>query len=156
MIRHIITLIWNRRRSLAWIFAEQMLVFAVLLFVFIGQAEHIKRYYTKGYIRMDNIAIVGFDEFDRIREDQLDDENVARFHNMVERMRQWENVDLISISRNGAMPNTNHRSDTVIFNEQRIRANIRMCDENYYHMFSPILSEGQWFATTAHRIFRLR
>ena len=42
MIRHILKLMWNRKRSLAWIFIEQILVFAVMLWSFIILVEPIR------------------------------------------------------------------------------------------------------------------
>ena len=144
MIRHIITLLWNRKRSLVWIFVEQMLVFGVMLLVFISQSVELRYYFSKGNISMDNVALIGFYEIDRPRE-MPNEENNALFRNMLERMKEWQSVELISINRNAAF-NTNQRRDSVSFNEQRVIADIKYCDENYYWMFSPKLSEGQWYS----------
>ena len=146
MIRHIIKLIWNRKRSLAWIFIEQILVFAVLLFCFASSAEKIARIFSKGTIRVDNVAVIFYQPI--AGSEQNEDDNEARkkqFHNMVETMKEWESVEIISIS-SGAIPVwENHRYDSISFGNSRFMADIRYCDENYYRMFMPKISEGQWF-----------
>ena len=148
MIRHILTLLWNRRLSLAWIFIEQTLVFGVLLFCFTVDIDRIKRYHSKGTIRMDNIIGVGYMELENLR--KSDEDNDAQFRSMVERMKEWPTVDLISISGYGAAPGGGGvRYDSISFNERRYRANVRYCDENYYRVFSPKLTEGQWFRDAA-------
>ena len=146
MIRHIIKLIWNRKRSLAWIFIEQILVFAVLLFCFASSAEKIARIFSKGTIRVDNVAVIFYQPI--AGSEQNEDDNEARkkqFHNMVETMKEWQSVEIISIS-SGAIPVwENHRYDSISFGNSRFMADIRYCDENYYRMFMPKISEGQWF-----------
>jgi len=144
MIRHAIKLIWNRKRSLAWIFAEQALVFAVMLLIFTSQVDRVIQYYAKGAMRMDDVALVAYMEYDRPGDP--DEESGAQFRGMIERMRQWPTVDLITVNRANAMPGTGSISnDSVSFNERRFRANVRFCDENYYRIFAPKLTEGEWF-----------
>jgi len=141
---HHAVVIGNRKRSHAWVFIEQVLVFAVLLFAFTSFSGNISRYFSKGYIRMDNIAAIGFDAFHTQQEEEAD-ANHAQFRNMVERMKEWQSVELVSVS-SAAIPNSmRHRRDTVSFRGQNHRASIRHCDENFYRMFSPKLSEGEWF-----------
>ena len=145
MIRHIFKLIWNRKRSLAWIFIEQMLVFGVLLFIFVSQVDRIKRYYSKGTIHMENVAAIGFVELDKPMQ-RADEEAEVQFRNMIERMKQWQTVELITANRRGAIANMgNQLNDSISFRENRFMANIRYCDENYYRIFLPKLSEGAWF-----------
>jgi len=144
MIHHIIKLIWNRRRSLTWIFIEQMLVFAVLLFTFIIFAGDITRRYTKGYIRVDNVASIEFSVFDTPQEEL--DTYLAQFHNMLELMKDWQSVESIGINR-GAIPDSRlYFQDSVGYRGNYYRrVSIRYCDESFYSIFSPKLSEGQWF-----------
>ena len=146
MIRHILKLMWNRKRSLAWIFIEQILVFAVLLFCFTGLSSRIVRHFSKGNIRVDNIVSISYNKIDNSRDtDEEKEVNHAQFHSMLERMKEWQSVELISINRFGAMPLVGAWTDSVNFNEHRYRANIKYCDENFYRMFSPKLKEGEWF-----------
>jgi len=149
MIHHIIKLIWNRRRSLVWIFAEQMLVFGVMLFIFTTFAGDISRRYSKGNIHVDNVAKIDIREF---HETQLDEEELnaskIQFRNMVERMKEWQSVNLIAICNNRAIPYMNSpRLDSISFRERRFSAVINYCDEAYYRIFSPKLTEGEWFGT---------
>ena len=151
MIRHILKLMWNRKRSLVWIFIEQVFVFGVILFCFSMLSDTVFRHYAKGTIRMDDIISVNFARFES--EEQTEDEVEtdpkairAQFHNMLEAMKEWSSVELVSFGRGGAMPgNNSHRLDSVTFNGQRLRPSIKYCDENYYKMFSPALKEGEWF-----------
>ena len=147
MIRHIIKLIWNRRRSLAWIFTEQSLVFAVMLFIFTTSVNKVTQYYSKGNLNMKDISFITFMELNRdeLEEDEKD-ANHAQFKNMVVRMKEWPTVELVSINANGATPGTgNLRRDSISFNDGRYMADIKFCDENYYRIFSPKLTEGEWF-----------
>ena len=150
MIHHIIKLIWNRRRSLAWIFIEQMLVFGVMLFIITQMISNITRQYAKGTIRVDNVAIINFEKIDKSEHDEDEhDDSKTQFRNMVERMKQWQSVDLITIGSNGAIPYMSGvKFDSISFRERRFNAAINYCDEVYYRMFSPKLTEGQWFRDT--------
>ena len=149
MIRHILRLMWNRKRSLVWIFIEQVFVFGVMLFCFTVLSDTIFRHYSKGTVQTDNVVTLDFEKFDK--EDQTEDDaeaNRASFNNMVEAMKEWPSVELISIGRGGATPGSNSDSfsfDTITFNGQGIRSSVKYCDENYYKMFSPTLKEGAWF-----------
>ena len=147
MIRHIITLIWNRKRSLAWIFVEQALVFGVILLSFTSNVEKIKQFHSKGNIRMDHVALIACATFDQSQ--QTDDEREVtrvQFRNMLERMKEWSSVDLISFSSNSAIPYSNDaRFDSISYQERRYKAAIKYCDENYYKILSLKLTEGEWF-----------
>ena len=110
MIRHIIKLIWNRKRSLAWIFIEQMLVFIVLSLCFTSFPNRLKQHFSKGNIPVDNIVIIDYNKNDR----RIDDEreaNEAQFRNMLERMKGWQTVELTSINHGGAVPLQGTRYD---------------------------------------------
>jgi len=145
MIRHIIKLIWNRKRSLAWIFAEQTLVFGVLLLVFTSQVDRFTRFHSKGTINMNNIAVIGLLELDKPQQ-RAEEETMTQFLSMVERIKEWPSVELVSINRSGGSPGMgNSRRDSISFNGRRFSVNLRFCDENFFRMFSPKLTEGQWF-----------
>ena len=147
MIQHIFKLIWNRRRSLAWIFVEQILVFGVILLYFIFFANHLSRHFSEGNMRIENMSFISFSSIQRIN--QTEEEKVAdnaKFHNLLEHARTWQTVDLVSFNRMGAIPvMADSRNDSIDFRGNRYLANIRFCDENYYRMFAPRLSAGEWF-----------
>ena len=146
MIRHILKLMWNRKRSLAWIFIEQLLVFAVMLFCFTSLSGKIIDYFSKGNPRVDNIANISYNRIDNNRDTEEEKEiNHAQFHNMMERIKEWQSVELVSINREGTTPLMGTWYDTVSFNDSRYSASIKYCDENYYRMFSLKLTEGEWF-----------
>ena len=148
MIRHIIKLIWNRKRSLAWIFIEQVLVFGILLLCFTNAVESVTRHFSKGNINLDNIAIINVIPFDK---NSLDDEEdkegyYAQINTILERVKNWPSVELISINGQGAVPTMgSHKVDTISFNERRFGAYIKYCDENYPRVFPIKITEGQWF-----------
>ena len=144
MIRQIFILMWNRKRSLAWVFVEQLLVFAVMLFCFTGLSNNIKMHFVKGNLKVDNIVAIEYSTIDRSVDDDKE-ANEAQFRNMLERMKDWQSVELISINRYSAMPLMGTKNDTVSINDSTYSASIRFCDENYYRMFSPKLTEGEWF-----------
>ena len=148
MIRHIITLIWNRKRSLVWIFIEQMLVFGVLLFWFTYSVGIFKKSFSEGNVKLNNVAYVDFTEL--LTNSLEEDEKIAyrnQFHQMVESMREWQSVELISINRN--IPTMNAvRWDSISFAGHRYNVAIQHCDENFSNMFSLKLSEGEWFSNT--------
>ena len=137
-----ITSNWTRRRKLTWVFVEQMLVFSVMLFVFTTLSEKIVVHYSKGDVSIDNIFVVNYEQIGYNKDEK--EANDIQFHNMVERMKEWPSVELISI--NNAMPITGTSFiDSISFDNNGYRASIKHCDENFYRMFSPVLSEGQWF-----------
>jgi ABC-type antimicrobial peptide transport system permease subunit len=135
---------WTRRRKLAWVFIQQALVFAVMVFCFTVLAEKFVVHNAKGDMKIDNIYSVGYQKIDKSMDDDAEANDVM-FHNMMERVKEWPSVELVSISRS-ALPNMGGTfRDSISFNNTRYRAAIRQCDENFYKMFSPVLSEGQWF-----------
>ena len=147
MIRHILILIWNRKRSLAWIFIEQVLVFGVLLFCFIYCVDIFKKNFSEGNVSLNNIAYLDFTELET--NTLADEEKRAyrnQFHQMVESMKDWPSVEFISM--NGSVPTVHGtRWDSISFNGRRYNAAVKYCDENYCNMFSLKLSEGEWFSS---------
>ncbi len=144
MIRHLIKLTWNRKRSLAWIFIEQILVFGVLLFCFTSIVDVVTRYYSKGKLRVDHVVRVGYDIS---AEEEIDEEACTKqFSRLLENMKQWPSVEYVSKSLYGALPVINNSySDSIKISERSGSALIKFCDESYYHIFMPKLSEGKWF-----------
>ncbi len=144
MIRHLIRLTWNRKRSLIWIFIEQVLVFGVLLFCFTSVVDVVTRYYSKGRLRVDQVVRVSYNIS---TEEEIDGEACAKqFFRLVESMKQWPCVEYVSMSLYGALPVIgNSFSDSIKFRERSESALIKFCDESYYHIFMPKLSEGKWF-----------
>ena len=144
MIRHILKLMWNRKRSLAWIFVEQILVFAVLLWSFTQAVDPVSKYFSKGTVRTNNIFSFNLNKIDETDPEEIDDTYV---HNIVEGANQWSSVELISMNRDGAIPDlTRARSDSLIFRGNRHLAFTMYCDENYHTMFLPgLISQGGWF-----------
>ena len=147
MIRHLITLIWNRKRSLVWIFIEQVLVFGVLLFCFLYCVNIFKRIYSEGNVNVKNIAYIDFREQET--NDLSDDEKIAyrnQFHQMVESMKDWQTVELVSINVSGIPTYHGSQWDTISFMNRRYNAAVKYLDENFCNMFSLNLSEGEWFS----------
>jgi len=156
MIRHIITLIWNRKRSLVWIFIEQMLVFGVLLLCFTHCVDVIKKSFSEGNLKLNNLAYIGFT---RQETNVLsDEENKAyrnQLHQMVESMKDWNCVELISINGAGFVPYMYGTGlvDSVRFMGGQHIASIYYNDENFCEIFSLNLSEGEWFGNTVDSEF---
>ena len=138
-----IGLVRNRRRSLVWIVIEQALVFAVLLFCFTFFVDDIVNRFKKGIVSVENIISINFSGYE-IQEDEREAYS-AQFLNMVKRMEEWESVESVSVNFYASPIGNSIWRDSIGFGENYYRANIKRCDENYYRMFSPRLSEGQWF-----------
>ena len=147
MIQHILKLMWNRKRSLAWIFIEQILVFAVMLWGFTYLSEPISKYFSKGTIRTENIFSFNLNKID---ETNPDEENDTHVRNIVESMKQWSSVELISMNRSGAFPDmSGSRTDSIISGGNRYGVFTMYCDENYQKLFLPgLISQGEWFRDT--------
>ena len=145
MIRHIIKLIWNRKRSLAWIFIEQMLVFGVLLACFIISANKITQITEKGNIGVNNVFYITYTAMDREEGDVgTEKENVAIFKSIVEQMKEWKSVEMVTHA--SSFPEQGSESyDSITFNSSSFWASIKYCDESFYHIFSPKITEGEWF-----------
>ena len=145
MIRHTIKLIWNRKRSLAWIFVEQTLVFGILLACFIISADKITQITAKGTIRVNNVLFVTYLNMD-INKFEIDrnEEDDAIFRNIVGRMKEWKSVEMITHA-SGFPEQGNEQYDTITFNDSRFLVSIKYSDENFYHIFSPKITEGEWF-----------
>ena len=145
MIRHILKLMWHRKRSLAWIFVEQTLVFAVMLWAFTYLSEHVSKYFSKGTVRTENVFSFNLNRIDET--DFIEEDYSTHAHNVVESMKQWPSVESISMNRPGAFPDmSGTSSDSLIFGERRYRAFTMYCDENFQKLFLPgLISQGEWF-----------
>jgi len=139
-----ITSNWTRRRKLAWVFIEQALVFAVMLFCFTNLTEKIVVHFAKGDVNVDNVYAINYHKTDGSANGEKE-ANEAMFHNIVESMKEWESVELTSVSSSAIPIMGGIDSDTISFKNSRYRVSLRYCDENFYRMFSPVLSEGEWF-----------
>ena len=144
MIRHIIKLIWNRKRSLAWIFIEQVLVFLALFLCFTYSVDIFMKLFSKGNIKVDNLAVVHYSNYQQ-EDDIMEESNNTQFRNMLERMKELQIIELVSISNRAVPVMGSNLIDSVDFRENRHRTHIKFCDENFHKMFSLKLSEGEWF-----------
>ena len=151
MIRHIIKLIWNRKSSLVWIFVEQALVFGILVACFTNVVNKVSQHLAKGNINVDNVMYIGYTRMDRNEKKNDNGEtDDATFSALIERIKDWQSVDVISMNSHGSIPGLNNYSeDSVTFdkgiNPIAYGAVVKYCDENYYRMLSLKLSEGEWY-----------
>ena len=151
MIRQLLKLIWNRRRSLVWIFIEQVLVFIVLFYCFTSIVDRIVVYYSEGKLEVEGVFSVLYDVIEPsepagVQESQEPVDYRQSFYNMVNNFRSLPSVDIVSFGKKGALPViNNYVQDSVGYQNHKRIALIKYCDANYYRIFQPKLSEGSWF-----------
>ncbi len=151
MIRQLLILLWNRRKKMAWIFTEQMLVFAVLLFCFTEISVTLKRYREPGNVTFGNVAAAGYEPFNDISIDDRElNDFYAEFKSVAQYFEQLPCVEYVSYSSHGSIPLmwSIPPTDSVAFMQHKLKTSINYCDENYFRMFNFRMSSGCWLSNS--------
>ena len=60
MVKNILTIVWNNRQKIVWIYFEQVLVFIVLMLSSVSLARVADQYYTPGLVKSDDLVFFGY------------------------------------------------------------------------------------------------
>ena len=145
MLKHILTLFCNQKRSYIGMFAEQMLVFVVLLYCFIVAGEAIQRYCAPGMLNTDNV--VYFNCYTRGGESLNQDDEKEKLKSLCERLENSPMV--VALTRTSQFipymrGENDYREDSVRIGSDKMVVFIKSADEKTLTVFQPMLEEGDW------------
>ncbi len=103
MIRHILTLIWNERRSNAWIFIEYVLVFCVLWFCCDFLYLSYKTYHGDSGMDIDHTyrLVISRKPSHVLTEEQLNTDDFETTLTYLDRLRRYPGIEAIALIGHG-------------------------------------------------------
>jgi ABC-type antimicrobial peptide transport system permease subunit len=154
MNKHILKLIWNRRREFVWIFAEQILVFAILFYSLSEVYSRLDKYLDPGNLNTQNVCFAGIvpdrnqigasrkaiDAWTKNREYLMD---------RIEKSKYVEAVHKGYYTVPGNRPSSNNKKDSLSYKGNKYRFYIKTSDENFQKVFHVKMLEGTWYKDEA-------
>lgn len=145
MIRHIIKIIWNERRSNVLIFLEFIVVFCIFWFCIDYMYYAGSRYVESEGANIDHTYII------QMRKDIEADVNTEERYNyamtLKERLLRYPGIEAVSISSAAIPFGWNMRTSSYIINEDSVEYNllVKMVDEGYFDVFRIGITQGRPF-----------
>lgn len=139
-----IKLLWNRRRTYSWIFIEQALVFAVLVYSMMEVASKANEYFYPGNLDVSNVCGVGIQLPDSLK----NDEAAAKERYVMQQVAAMPYVEAMYkgyYSSPFNRPASNNRTDSLTYRGSKHRFYLKTSDENFQRVFKPQLIAGSWF-----------
>ncbi|MDR1668281.1 MAG: ABC transporter permease [Bacteroidales bacterium] len=150
MIRHIIRLIWNRKRGYGGILAEQALIALILMLCMVSLAEAVRKYKSPGMLNSANTLMFGYIGKEREHPEAYNNAQQS-MAGINDRLRKLPFVEYISQAINfipylrgdGGYRSMVH-PDTIVIDDRRFLPVVKYCDEYGAMIFRPEMEEGRW------------
>lgn len=146
MVKHILKLIWNRRRSFVWIYIEQVLVFVILFFCFVVVGTRLEYYLAPENLDVENVVSIG------ITADRNSDIDPQEFFNQrkgflsnLEKSQYVEYVHKGTYTIPAKNGSRDHYKDSLLIRNKRYPFYVKTSDANFQDMFHVKMLEGVWF-----------
>ncbi len=146
MLRHIFKLFWNQRNVYGGMYAEQMVVFIVLLFCFLLVGEKSRQYFTVGMLNTENIYECSYytlPEGSSLSIKELDEKMKVVY----EKVRHDPSV--VTSGRSVVLtpyirPEEINPWDSVQIDDKKVKVRVKAGDQDVFNVFEPQLDEGEW------------
>ncbi len=148
MIKHLLILLWNRRKTYTVLIFEQMLVFIAVALSLTIVYDTVRGFNTPGRIDPDNIVCFGYmitGDFDWKKSEQS-------IHTMdVVKEKLGKKPYVVGISESYYFipymrPSDYYWADSLIFTpEKKFFVHIKATDETAEKVFNPKIVQGRWF-----------
>ncbi|MDR1898238.1 MAG: ABC transporter permease [Prevotellaceae bacterium] len=147
MMRHILKLLWNRKKNYRGIFVEQALIMLVLMVCLVGIFDMVKKYKTPGLLDVDNTILCGWNT---IKGDLTPEEMADIYRNyesIAGNLKQLPHV--LSLTKSHYLApyfgtDMHMPVDSVVIENRRIDVFVKGSDEYGLSVFRPVLEEGEW------------
>lgn len=153
MNKHILKLIWNRRREFVWIFAEQVLVFAVMFYCLSEVYSRLDKYLNPGNLNQKNVCSIA------ILPNLSDDAPEELFDDFIKKddylMNKMENSPFVEVVHKGyyTIPGNrqswNNKRDSLNYQGNKYRFYVKTSDGNFQKIFNVKMLEGTWYKDEA-------
>ena len=151
MIKHILKIIWNERKTNSWIIIEYVLVFCILWFCcdylyYIG-----KSYFEPlGFDISNTYSIQMKGDYNEYQNLTVD-ERYSNYITLMERVKQYPGVEYLSIS-SASMPYSNATAGASYFlnsdTTTKLSFRLRRVSSEFFDVFKIKLTKGKSFDTT--------
>ncbi|MDR1981814.1 MAG: ABC transporter permease [Tannerellaceae bacterium] len=147
LMRHILKLVWNRKKIYRGIFAEQALIMLVLMVCLVGIFDMVKRYKTPGLLDVGNTILCGWNT---IKGDLSEEEMAAIYRNYESITGNLKQLPYIhSLTKSYYLTpyfgaDMNMPTDSVVIENRKIDVFVKGSDEYGLSVFRPVLEEGEW------------
>lgn len=154
MNKHILKLMWNRRKDFIWIFIEQVLVFAVLFYCLSQVYSKLEKYLDPANLDKQNVCSVGVvPNWQAIGEnDEAWDiwrENNKYLMDKVEKSEYIEAVHKGYHTVPGNRDSRFNKTDSLSYKGNKYKFYIKTSDENFQKVFRVKMLEGTWYKDEA-------
>ena len=146
MNEHLLKLIWNRRRDFVWIFAEQILVFAILFYSLSVVYSKLDKQMDSGNLELKNVGIIG------IMPNAPDSDFYKKYDYV---MKKVQNSQYVEALHNGfyTVPGNrdavSNRKDSLNYKGQKYMFYVKTSDGNFQKFFHVKMLEGTWYKDEA-------
>jgi len=150
MVKHILKLIWNRRRNFVWIYIEQVLVFVVLFICFVVIGARLEYYLAPENLDVENMVSIGImaDKTSDIDTQDFSEKRNA-FLNKVENSEYVEYIHKGTFTIPAKNPSRSNYRDSLLIRNRKYPFYVKTSDANFQNMFHVKMLEGVWFKDEA-------
>jgi len=153
MNKHILKLIWNRRKDFVWIFAEQILVFVILFYCLSEVYSKLEKQLNPGNLNVKNVCIVAILRNYGILHSDADNEDFYKKYDYV--MNKIKNSPYIEAVHKGyyTVPenrtSSENRKDSLDYKGNKYKFYVKTSDGNFQKVFRVKMPEGTWYKDEA-------
>ena len=148
MVKNILTIVWNNRQKIVWIYFEQVLVFIVLMLSSVSLARVADQYYTPGLIEGDDLVFFGYNVNYSANYHGGNLEDIAREMDAV-LARLEKDPSVVALTEGfSTVPYQRaaefYFQDSVTVNDRKVLVNLMGSDEKGLEVYDLDLEEGSW------------
>jgi len=153
MNKHILKLMWNRRKDFVWIFVEQVLVFAVLFYCLSEVYTRLDKYLDPGNLDQRNVCSVAvIPNLEDTTSDEVFDEFIKKDDYLMKKVEDSPFVEIVHkgyYTIPGNRQSYNNRRDSLNYKGKKYRFYIKASDGNFQKVFNVKILEGTWYKDEA-------
>ena len=139
MNKHILKLIWNRRKDYIWIFAEQILVFVILFYCITEVYIKLEQYLYPGNLNVENVASLDImPNRSEINSEEGKADFLEKYKHIMDKVENSPYVEVIHkgyYTIPGNRPSSNNRRDSLTYRGNKYPFYIKTSDGNFQKIF---------------------
>jgi ABC-type antimicrobial peptide transport system permease subunit len=153
MNKHILKLIWNRRKEFVWIFVEQVLVFAVMFYCLSEVYSRLDNFFNPGNLNLKNVCSVAIiPNPQAMVSDEMHEEYREKYNYLMERTENSSYIETVHkgyYTIPGNRQSWNNKRDSLNYKGNKYQFYIKTSDGNFQKVFNVKMLEGTWYKDEA-------
>jgi len=153
MNKHILKLIWNRRKDFVWIFAEQILVFAILFYCLSEVYSKLEKQLNQGNLEVRNVCLLYIMPSKENFHSDTDNADFSKKRDYVlEKIENSQYVEAVHegyYTVPGNRPASNNKKDSLDYKGHKYKFYVKTSDGNFQKVFRVKMLEGTWYKDEA-------